>query len=135
VKENISATFQIEEWDEKSFSEIEQGEKLTRVLVTKTFKGDMEGKSVLEYLMAYRSDGSAVFTGLERIEGKIKDRYGSFVLWHEGEYKSGVVKTTFSGVPGTGTNELTGIVGEGGFESSHQPEYAIDFSYELENQA
>jgi hypothetical protein len=37
--------------------------------VTKSFSGDIEGEGTLEYLMAYREDGSASFVGLERVEG------------------------------------------------------------------
>lgn len=47
---------------------------------TKSFTGDLEGESQVEYLMMYRPDGSASFVGLERFTGRIGDRSGTFVL-------------------------------------------------------
>ena len=65
-----NARFAIKTWDEKPYSETPGEPKLTRASVTKTFSGDVEGDGQVEYLMMYRSDGSASFVGLERVVGR-----------------------------------------------------------------
>ncbi len=75
-----TAMFAIKGWDEKPYNEAAGLPKLTRASVTKTFKGDLEGESQLEYLMLYRADGTASFVGLERVLGRLGGRSGSFVL-------------------------------------------------------
>ncbi len=106
-----TATFQVKSWDEKPYNEIDDGPKLTRVSVTKSFSGDIEGEGTLEYLMIQRDDGSASFVGLERVVGRVGDRSGSFVLQHLGTYEEGTAKATFSVVPGSGTADLRGLRG------------------------
>ena len=131
MSERATATFQVQGWDEKPFSEIDGGSKLTKVSVTKAFKGDIEGVGTLEYLMAYRDDGSASFIGLERVVGSIGDRSGSFVLQHSGTFEGGVATDTWFVVPGSGTGELRGLRGEGGFASAHADEYPITLDYDF----
>ena len=71
MKTVATARFAIKSWDEKPYSEGHDLPKLTRAAVTKTFSGDIEGEGHVEYLMMYRSDGSATFVGLERVVGHV----------------------------------------------------------------
>ena len=105
--------------------------KLTRVSATKSYQGDIAAEGKLEYLMMYRDDGSATFTGLERVVGTVAGRSGSFVLQHSGTFEDGVAKVTLSVVPGSGTEGLHGMRGEGGFAVGHQPPYHITLDYDL----
>src|SRR5207253_8147354 len=66
--------------------------KLTRATVTKTFSGDIAGEGHVEYLMMYRSDGSATFVGLKRVVGRVAGKAGSFVLQRTGVFESGAAK-------------------------------------------
>ena len=54
-----NARFTIGSWDESPWSEGPDLPRLTRAKVAKTFSGDIEGEGQVEYLMAYRPDGSA----------------------------------------------------------------------------
>ena len=74
MRKQAKATFSIISWDEKPYSEIEGSPKLTRASVTKSYQGDIEGEGKVEYLMMYRSAGSASFMGLERVTGSIGAR-------------------------------------------------------------
>ncbi len=129
---HATATFQVKSWDEKPYDEIDDGPKLTRVSVTKSFAGDIEGEGTLEYLMIQRDDGSASFVGLERVVGRVGDRSGSFVLQHTGTYEEGTAKDAFSVVPGSGTGDLRGLRGEGSFASAHAENYPITLDYDFE---
>ena len=67
MKKTANARFALKGWDEKPYGEGEDLPKLTRATVTKTYTGDIAGEGQIEYLMMYRSDGSATFVGLEPI--------------------------------------------------------------------
>jgi hypothetical protein len=126
------ATFEVKNWDEKPYDEMPDGPKLTRASITKSFQGDIEGEGTLEYLMIYRDDGTANFVGLERIVGRIGDRSGSFVLQHSGTFEGGTAEATWFVVPGSGTGDLHGLRGEGGFASGHADSYSITLDYDFE---
>ena len=127
-----SAMFEIKTWDEQPYEEFDGGRKLTRARVKKTFRGDIEGDSVLEYLMAYGGDGSASFVGMERVVGRLANRSGSFVLQHSGTFTGGLAQASWFVVPGSGTGELSGLRGEGGFAAGHQAQYAMTLDYTID---
>ena len=132
MRKKAKATFGIKSWDEKTYNEMEGAPKLTRVSATKSYQGDIEGEGKLEYLMMYRTAGSASFMGLERVTGSIGGRSGSFVLQHTGTFEGGVAKVTLSVVPGSGTGDLRGLSGEGKFSVGHQPPYSMTLDYGFE---
>ena len=82
--------------------------------------------------MIHRDDGSASFVGLERVVGRVGDRSGSFVLQHTGTFEGGTAKTTWFVVPGSGTGDLRGLRGEGGFASAHAERYSVTLDYDFE---
>jgi hypothetical protein len=132
MQKHAKATFGIKSWDEKPYDEVEGAPKLMRASVTKSYQGDIEGAGKLEYLMMYRTAGSASFMGLERVTGSIGGRSGSFVLQHSGTFEDGVAKVTVTIVPGSGTGGLRGMRGEGGFNVGHQPPYIMTLDYGFE---
>src|SRR4051794_41949067 len=110
----MQATFEISGWDEKPVREWDGG-KLTHAAITKMYAGDIEGEAVLEYVLAYRSDGTAGFVGIERVTGKAGDREGGLVLRQVGEFADGAAKATLTVIGGTGGFEtVTGPGGLGG---------------------
>ena len=132
MKTNANARFAIKSWDEKPYSEGPDLPKLTRATVTKTFTGDIEGEGQVEYTMMYRSDGSALFVGLERITGRLAGRSGSFVLQRNGVFEGGQAKESYSIVPGSATGELRGLSGDGSSAVGHGMEHPFTLNYELE---
>jgi hypothetical protein len=132
MKKLARATFEITNWDEKPYGEMEGSSKLTRASVTKVYKGDMEGEGMLEYLMAYGYDGSASFVGIERFIGRIGGKRGNFAFQHAGTFKDGVAKSTWSVVPASGTGDLKALRGEVNSAIGHAKDYPVEFNYELE---
>lgn len=128
---HASATFEITAWDEKPYEEFDGGRKLTRAQVKKSFHGDIEGDSSVEYLMIYGEDGSAHIVGMERIVGRVGERSGSFVLQHEGTFADGIVKITLVVVPGSGTEALRGLSGNGAFIVGHTSPFPITLDYTI----
>lgn len=132
MKHTANAHFTITSWDEKPYSEAPNEPKLTRASVVKTFTGDVEGEGRVEYLMMYRTDGTAAIIGLERITGKIGGRAGSFVLQRIGSYEGGLAKESYSVVAGSATGDLRGLSGGGTSSVGHGKEFPFALDYELD---
>ena len=126
------ARIDVTDWERKPYDQAKPGPTLSRVRFVRAFSGDIEGTGTLEYLMAIRGDGSASFTGLERIVGHLGGREGTFVLQHTGTLEDDVAKVTWFVVPESGTGELEGLRGEGGFESSHSASFEVRLDYSFE---
>jgi hypothetical protein len=126
-----NARFAIQNWTENPFSEGPDLPKLTRASVTRTYTGDIEGTGSVEFLMMYRSDGTVVFVGIERIEGTLGGRSGTFVLQWMGVFEDGLAKASYSVIAGSGTGDLRGLVGDGRSEVGHGLEHPFTLSYEV----
>ena len=131
MKQSANARFAIKKWDEKPYSEGEDRPKLTRATVIKTYTGDIEGEAHVEYLMMYRSDGSASFVGLERVDGRVGDKTGSFVLQRTGTFENGQAKESYFVIPGSATGKLQGLRGDGSSTVGHGMEHPFTLDYEL----
>lgn len=116
---------------EQIVREVPRELKLTRASGTQRFEGAIQGGGSVEWVFGYRPDRSAVFTGLQRIEGSIDGRSGSLVLESTGERDGKSSKGRWRIVTGSGTGELVGIEGEGGFDASGGPEATYELEYSL----
>lgn len=131
MKQSANARFAITKWEEAPYSEGQGEPKLTRASVSKTYSGDIEGEGRVDYLMMYRSDGSAAFVGLERFAGQFGGKTGTFVLQRIGTFESGQAKESYSVIPGSGTGDLQGLLGDGSSAVGHGMEHPFTLSYEL----
>ena len=86
------------------------------IRLSETFAGDMEGESPVRALQVLRNDHSASLVSMQRFRGKLGGRQGTFVLQGEETVVGGKIKAAWFVVPGSGTGDLSGIRGEGGFE-------------------
>jgi hypothetical protein len=82
------------------------------------FSGDITGAGVVEFLQAAGADGVASFVGIERVTGELGGRRGTFLLQDAGTVRDSVVSGDWFVIPGSGTGELTGLRGEGGFRAN-----------------
>ena len=89
---------------------------LTEIRLSETFSGDIEGESTARALQVLRDDRSASMVSVQRFSGKLGGRTGTFVLQGTEIVANGRIKATWFVVPGSGTGELSGLRGEGGFE-------------------
>ena len=109
-----TGTFAIKGWDEQPWAEHEEAPKLTQARVTSGYGGDLEGEGTAGLLMLYDGE-DATYTGYERVVGSLGGRSGSFVLRLAGGFEHGAARTTWTVAEGTGTGELAGLRGEGGY--------------------
>ena len=126
-----NATFKIVSWDEEPFDDSEPGPKLTKAQVKRTFHGDLSGTGNLMYLMTHLDTGDATFLGFEKVVGSLGGRTGSFVLKHTGHYDGEKSTAEHEVVQGSGTGELTGLSGAGGFSAGHAEEHDMTLEYEM----
>lgn len=89
------------------------GALLARSVVTKKFQGDLAGSGVVHMTAALSSaeNTSAGYVALERVQGTLHGRSGSFVLQHNALSDRGERSLNIVVVPDTGTDELAGIRG------------------------
>jgi hypothetical protein len=132
MPKHAESTFKVEAWDEQPWDTPDGQPKMTRAEVTKSFTGDLEGSSKLQYLMTYRDDGSADFVAMERIRGTLGGKHGSFVLSHVGAFVDGAASGTWTIVQGSGTEELEEISGASAFSIPKGEEafpFALDYDF------
>ena len=89
---------------------------LMEIRISETFTGDIDGESPVRALQVLRDDKSASLVSLQRFRGKLGGRQGTFVLQGSEIVENGKIKATWFVVPGSGTGDLSGLRGEGGFE-------------------
>jgi hypothetical protein len=91
---------------------------LMELHLNERFTGDIEGESPVRALQVLRDDKSASIVSLQRFRGKLGGRQGAFVLQGQETVEHGKIKAKWFVVPGSGTGDLSGLRGEGGFEGA-----------------
>ena len=126
-----TSAFQIASWDENPYEELAGKEKLTRAVVRQTYTGDFTGESRSDSLMYYPDGDHPVrYVGLERFSGTLAGRTGNFVVQANGTFADGVAATDWFVVPGSGSGELAGLRGEGGYRAkSGESAVEVTFAY------
>lgn len=63
--------------------------------------------------------GPMTKAGVQRVDGSIGGRSGSFLVETVGEFNGAEAAGTWSVIPGSATGELAGLGGTGGFRAPH----------------
>ena len=86
---------------------------LGRMSINKSISGDLVATTVGQMLSAMtKVKGSAGYVAIERVDGVLAGRKGTFVLQHMGTMNKGAPSLSVTVVPDSGTGELAGIAGE-----------------------
>jgi hypothetical protein len=89
------------------------GTSLGRFSLDKQYHGDLEAVAKGEMLTAGTAvEGSAGYVAMERVDGTLHGRRGTFVLQHLGSMGHGTQQLTIAVVPDSGTGELVGLAGQ-----------------------
>ncbi|MGP3912266.1 DUF3224 domain-containing protein [Nonomuraea sp. 10N515B] len=125
-------TFDTADWNAKPPYEDRDGVTLGLVTMSKTFHGDLTGTSVVTLLVASTPvEDSRSYVALERIEGTLHGRSGSFVVQHNAVSDQGEQSLRISVVPDSATGELRGLRGEMGIVIGPDGEHSYTFDYAL----
>ncbi len=84
-----------------------------RMSLAKTFAGDLTGSSKGDMWTAETAvQGSAGYVAIEKVEGTLNGRRGTFTLLHQGTMRrGGELQLRIVVVPESGTGELAGLAG------------------------
>jgi hypothetical protein len=128
---DASGTFEVLTGGEDAYHEAEGEARLTHANGTQRFSGAIEGDGTIEWLMCYLPSGEARMVGHQRIEGTLGGKRGSFLIEAVGEHHGKGSTATWRIIDGSGTGELAGIRGEGGFEAPGGKTVEYQLHYEL----
>lgn len=105
--------------------------RLARMSIDKQISGDLTATTNGQMLSAMTgTEGSAGYVAIERVEGVLHGRQGTFILQHSGTMDRGTPALVVTVVPDSGTGELTGL--EGTFEIDIvEGEHFYVFTYRL----
>ena len=112
------AVITVHKYEPVAYDEAADGPVLTRIHVEESFSGGIAGAGVVEFLQAAGPDGAASFVGIERVTGTVAGRNGTFLLQDAGTVQDNIVSGDWFVIPGSGTGELAGLRGEGGFRAN-----------------
>ncbi|MGH3305602.1 MAG: DUF3224 domain-containing protein [Streptosporangiaceae bacterium] len=118
MRSRADAVITVHTYEPVAYVEPADGPALTRIRVGESVSGDITGDGRVEFLQAASADGSASFVGIERVTGTVAGRYGTFLLQDAGTVDGNIVKGDRFVIQGSGTGELAGIRGEGGFRAN-----------------
>lgn len=106
---------------------------LGRHTLDKVYSGDLVGTAAGEMLSAGGTvPGSAGYVAIERVDGELDGRKGTFYLQHTGILNRGEPSLTVQVIPDSGTGELVGLKGELKIIIAPGGAHSYEFSYEIE---
>ena len=101
----------------------DSGISLVETTLRERFSGGLNGDAIAKHLRVVRPDGTGTFTCVERFEGALDGRPGSFALTAEGlTDEADVVHGRWEVVPGSATGELAGLRGFASFYARQVPD-------------
>ena len=127
---SITGTFNVTITPE-TLSDTAAQSRLGRLSLDKRYHGALEASAQGEMLSARAGvPGSAGYVALERVEGSLDGRHGSFYLQHSGTMTRGTPALSVTVVPDTGTDQLQGLTGSLSIRIEEDKHY-YDFTYEI----
>ena len=104
---------------------------LSRMTFDKQFHGDLEGTSKGQMLAAGDPKTTAVYVAIEKFNGMLKGRSGTFILHHTGLMTHGAPQLSIEVVPDSGTGQLAGLTGKLAINIAADGKHSYDFEYTL----
>ena len=90
-----------------------EGSKIGRMSIDKAITGDLVATTAGQMLSAMTEvKGSAGYVAIEKVDGALAGKKGTFVLQHTGTMNKGAPTLSVTVVPDSGTGELVGLAGE-----------------------
>jgi hypothetical protein len=128
---SVEGTFEVTSWAEEQAGGLEETGKVSKTTIGQRFAGGIEAETVADMVMTYRADGTADFVGYHRVQGRVSDKVGSFVMQAMGTYDGTNAQTNFEIVPGSARGELAGLSGVGSGSAGHGSSGVYSFDIDL----
>jgi len=114
LKQRATGRINVTSYDSKPYDDAGSF-TISEVIITEEFSGDLVGVGSVRFLLATQAGNGAVyFTGMERFQGKVGERSGSFIMQNSGTMKDGELNSAWRVIPGSASEQLVGLRGEGG---------------------
>lgn len=109
----VSGEFEVKMNPQKADNPEAESAGLSRMSLDKHYRGELEasGKGEMISIMT-EVKGSGVYVAIERVNGTLNGRSGSFLLYHRGVMTRGAAELSIKVVPDSGTGDLTGLTGD-----------------------
>ncbi|GHO47561.1 hypothetical protein KSX_57240 [Ktedonospora formicarum] len=130
-----NTTRSVKDWQRKTWHDKTEvsGTNLFRVEILHRYEGIIEGEGSIQYLIAENKNLTGSTIALEKVTGSVDGRSGSFVFQQIGTFDHGKLKMTLMVLPGSGTDQLSGLCGQATLISDlHQEIYSLPFDYTFE---
>jgi len=117
-------------FDVKIVPQADAGDGVGRMTLDKRFHGELEAVSRGQMLAVMgKVEGSAGYVALERVEGSLGGRKGTFALQHSGTMHRGAPSLSITVVPDSGTEDLAGLTGKMDIRIEPDGKHFYDFEY------
>ena len=127
----VTGTFTVSMAPLEAYAPATDGTVQGRMSLDKSFSGPLTASSKGEMLTAMTpTQGSAGYVAIEKVQGTLEGKEGTFVLQHFGIMHGTESRLILEVVPASGTGELTGLSGEMGIRNENGVHH-YDFTYEL----
>jgi len=131
MTKHAKGAFDVKVTPQKPDSKEAETSKLGRMSLDKQFHGDLEATSTGEMLAAMTEiKGSAGYVAMERVNGTLHGRSGTFVLQHLGTMTRGVPQMNVTVMPDSGTDGLVGLTGTMTIKTEEEKHF-YEFDYTL----
>jgi hypothetical protein len=87
------------------------GSQAGRMLIKKTYLGDMNGSGIGQMISKRTENGTAVYYAIEEFSGSVKGKIGGFTLVHKGHISKGSQSLDVTILECSGSGELQHISG------------------------
>ncbi|MGN6102003.1 MAG: DUF3224 domain-containing protein [Devosia sp.] len=103
---------------------------VARLLLDKQFHGALEAVSRGQMLAVGGEGGWGVYVAIEKVEGTLEGRRGTFILYHNGTMTPAEgQRLAVTVAPGSGTGELAGLSGQMAIEiTDGRHFYSFDYA-------
>jgi hypothetical protein len=82
-----------------------------RMLISKSYSGDLEGNAVGQMISVRTGSGHAAYYAVEEFSGKLGEKRGTFILLHEGVMSPQEQSLSVKVLKGSGTEALQALEG------------------------
>jgi hypothetical protein len=117
--------------DRQTLADAAADPSLARFSLAKTFHGDLDAHSRGEMLSAGSAATAGAYVAIERVEGTLHGRRGSFALQHAGTASPAGQQVLITVVPGSGGGELSGLSGAMTIAIDADGTHRYDLTYAL----
>lgn len=132
MNQHASGPFEVKIAPQPADNPQAQAAGVGRMSLDKRFHGDLEATSSGE-MLAFRTTiaDSAGYVAIERVQGSLHGRSGSFALQHSSTMERGAQRQNIIVIPDSGTGGLTGLSGSMTIVIAAGGAHSYEFDYRL----